>query len=328
MSGRAKLLIAAVAIIIALVVVLSATYTVKEGEQAILLEFGDPIKVVNQWGTDEPGLRVKTPFVQNVEYFDKRVLDFDAPPEEIILGDQKRLVVDAFIRYRIVNPLTFFQSVGNEGVARARLGAILNASTRQILGKVELITVLSGERAELMRQIRNQVNRQSVGFGVDVIDVRIRRADLPDENSQAVYRRMQTEREREAKEFRAQGAEEAQRIRSRADREKTVILANAQRQSEILRGEGEGTANRIAREAYATDPEFYAFYRAMQAYGESLGESDTTMVLSPDSEFFRFFGGLGDTGADLSTLAPSSPAREADPVTTPAPTAEPQASID
>ena len=238
MSTRTKFIIGIAVILVAIVLILISTYKVREDQQAILLQLGEPINVVNQWGTDEPGLRFKTPFVQNVEYFEKRVLDFNAPAEEMILGDQKRLVVDAFIRYRIIDPLRFFQSVGNEAIARARLGAILNASTRQVLGTVELITVLSGERAQLMTEIRDQVNRQSTGFGVDVIDVRIRRADLPEENSQAVYQRMQTEREREAKEFRAQGEEESQRIRSRADRERVVILAEAERESQTLRGRG------------------------------------------------------------------------------------------
>ena len=309
MSTRAKALIVAAVILVAIVMLLISTYKVREDQQAILLQLGEPIKVVNQWGTDEPGLRFKTPFVQNVEYFEKRVLDFNAPAEEMILGDQKRLVVDAFIRYRIIDPLRFFQSVGNEAIARARLGAILNASTRQVLGTVELITVLSGERAQLMTAIRDQVNRQSTGFGVDVIDVRIRRADLPEENSQAVYQRMQTEREREAKEFRAQGEEESQRIRSRADRERVVILAEAERESQILRGDGDGEANRISREAYGRDPEFYAFYRAMQAYRESFGENDTTMVLSPDSEFFRFFGEIAGSRTPAPTLpGPTTPA--------------------
>jgi membrane protease subunit HflC len=302
MSGRTKFIIVAAVILVAVILILMSTYKVQEGEQAILLQLGEPIKVVNQWTpeadraegfVDEAGLHWKTPFVQNVEYFEKRVLDFNAPAAEMILGDQKRLMVDAFIRYRIVDPLKFFQSVGNEAVARARLGAILNSSTRQVLGRVELITVLSGERAQLMTEIRDQVNRQSTGFGVDVIDVRIRRADLPEENSQAVYQRMQTEREREAKEFRAQGEEIAQRIRSRADANRVVLLAEAERESQILRGQGDQLANKISREAYGRDPEFFAFYRAMQAYRKSLGNEDTTMVLSPDSEFFRFFGEIG-----------------------------------
>ena len=290
MSGRAKLLLLGVGIVVAIILVLSSTFKVKEYEQVILLQFGEPIKVVNGYGTQEPGLYLKTPFVQNVESFEKRILDYDAPPEEMILGDQKRLVVDSFIRYRITDPLLFFQTVGSEAIARNRLGAILNAATRQVLGTVELITVLSGERGQLMVYILDQVNRQSKDFGVDVIDVRIRRADLPDENSQAVYRRMQTEREREAKEYRAQGDEASQRIRSRADKERTILLANAKRESEILRGQGDALAVKIFADAFGQDEDFFSFYRSMQAYSVALGAEDTTLVLSPDSEFFRFFG--------------------------------------
>ena len=186
--------------------------------------------------------------------------------------------------------MRFYQAVGSEAVARSRLGAILNAATRQVLGSVELITVLSGERAQLMRFILDQVNRQSKDFGVDVIDVRIRRADLPDENSQAVYRRMQTEREREAKEYRAQGEEMSQRIRSRADKERTILLANAKRESEILRGQGDALAVKIFADAFGQDEEFFSFYRSMQAYTKALGAEDTTFVLSPNSEFFSYFG--------------------------------------
>ena len=290
MSGRAKLLLLGVAIVVAIILVLSSTFKVNEYEQVILLQFGEPIKVVNAYGTSEPGLYLKTPFVQNVEIFEKRILDYDAPAEEVILGDQKRLVVDSFIRYRITDPLLFFQTVGSEAIARNRLGAILNAATRQVLGTVELITVLSGERGQLMVYILNQVNRQSSDFGVDVIDVRIRRADLPDENSQAVYRRMQTEREREAKEYRAQGDEASQRIRSRADKERIILLANAKRESEILRGQGDALAVKIFADAFGQDEDFFTFYRSMQAYSVALGAEDTTLVLSPDSDFFRFFG--------------------------------------
>ena len=296
MSGRAKLLLLGVAIVVVIILVLSSTFKVNEHEQVILLQFGEPRKVVNGYGSQEPGLYLKTPFVQNVESFEKRILDYDAPPEEMILGDQKRLVVDSFIRYRITDSLLFFQTVGSESIARNRLGAILNAATRQVLGTVELITVLSGERGQLMLYILDQVNRESRDFGVDVIDVRIRRADLPDENSQAVYRRMQTEREREAKEYRAQGDEASQRIRSRADKERTILLANAKRESEILRGQG-ALAVKIFADAFGQDEDFFAFYRSMQAYGLALGADDTTLVLSPDSEFFRFFGNIYDREA-------------------------------
>jgi len=300
MSGRAKLLLTGVVIVVAIILILSSTYKVKEYEQAILLQFGEPIKVVNASGTKEPGLYLKTPFVQNVEYFEKRILDYDAPAEEVILGDQKRLVVDSFIRYRIINPLLFYQRVRSEGGIRTRLGAILNTSVRQVLGSVELITVMSGERTQLMRFILDQVNKQSKDFGVDVIDVRIRRADLPDENSQAVYRRMQTERDREAKEYRAQGDEASQRIRSRADKERTILLANAKREAEIVRGRGDAKAVKIFADSFGRDEDFFAFYRSMQAYGQALGADDTTLVLSPDSEFFRFFGKFYDREGSIT----------------------------
>tara|TARA_Y100001970_G_scaffold187325_1_gene227907 strand:+ start:21106 stop:22149 length:1044 start_codon:yes stop_codon:yes gene_type:complete len=298
MSSRAKLIIVGVVLLVALIVGLSSTYETSETEQAILLEFGDPLEVINQWGDDEPGLRVKTPFVQNVEYFEKRIVDFDAPPEEIILGDKKRLVVDAFIRYRIVDPLKYFQTVGTEGIARSRLAAILNAATREVMGRVDLVTVLSGERASLMTQIRDQVNRQSEKFGMDVIDVRVRRADLPDENSQAVYARMSAERAQQAQEFRSTGEADKKRIVSQADREAAIILAEANRNSEIIRGQGDALAARIFAQAVGRDPEFYAFYRSMQALKEALGETDTTMVLSPDSELFTYFGTVGEIGKD------------------------------
>ena len=281
MSGRAKLVIVGIIFIVALIVVLSSTYKTTETEQAILLQFGEPLEVVNQWGEDEPGLRVKTPFVQNIEYFEKRIVDYDAPPEEIILGDKKRLVVDAFIRYRITDPLKYFQ-------------------TREVMGRVDLVTVLSGERASLMTQIRDQVNRQSAKFGMDVIDVRIRRADLPDENSQAVYARMSAERAQQAQEFRSTGEAEKKRIVSQADREAAIILAEANRNSEIIRGQGDAIAARIFAQAVGRDPEFYAFYRSMQALTEALGESDTTMVLSPDSELFAYFGTVGEIGDNES----------------------------
>ena len=290
MSARAKFMIVGGVILAVIILLLASTFKVKEQEQAILLQFGEPRAVI-----EKPGLYFKTPFVQNVEYFDRRVLEFDGASEEVILGDQKRLVVNAFLRYRITSPLLFFQSLGNEEVASTRLNAILNGSIRQMLGQVPLVTVLSGERATLMHDIRDQVNNASKGFGIQVIDVRIRRADLPEENSQAIFRRMQTEREREAKEFRAQGAQEAQIIRSRAERERTVLLAEAKRDAEIARGTGDGTAARIFADAFKRDPEFFAFFRSLQAYREALKQGDTTLVLSPDSEFFQYFGHTGST---------------------------------
>ena len=283
--SRGRLIAVGVGLLVILILALASTFKVRQGEQALLLQFGDPRAVVT-----EPGLYVKIPFVQNVEYFEKRILDYDVPVAEIITSGQKRLVVNTFARYRIVDPLEFFQTVGTEGAVRARLGAILNATTREVLGQVPLITVLSGERRGLMDQIAALVNVEAASFGVDVIDVRIMRADLPEQNSQAIYLRMQTEREREAKEFRAQGAEMAQRIRAAADRERTVILAEAERDAQILRGKGDAERIRIFAEAVNRDPEFYAFLRSMEAYGRSFTTDDTTMVLTPDSEFFEYFG--------------------------------------
>lgn len=276
-------------IVLVAVVVLAAfsIFIVRQTEQALVLQFGEVRRNVQ-----DPGLHFKVPY-QTVLRFDKRVLDFDPPQEEVIAADQKRLVVDSYARFRIADPLQFYQSVGNEAVARTRLASIVSSSLRRILGSVTLSTVLSDERADIMRQIRNEVDQQARPFGIDVVDVRIRRADLPDENSQAIYERMKSEREREAREFRAQGAEFAQRIRSAAERERTVILAEAQRQAQILRGQGESDSVRIYAEAFGRDQEFFAFYRSMQAYREALGDNTTTMVLSPDSEFFRFFGTLG-----------------------------------
>lgn len=286
--SRGRMLAIGAGLLVLLILILSATFKVKQYEQALLLEFGEPQAVIT-----EPGLYFKIPFVQNVVYFDKRILDYDVPKQEIIVSDQKRLVVDNFARYRIVDALKFYQTVGTEEVGRSRLGAILNARAREVLGKVPLITVVSGERATLMDQITDLVNRESKGFGVDVVDVRIRRADLPQENSQAIYRRMQTEREREAKENRARGAEVAQRVRASADRERTVIVAEANREAQIIRGQGDADAVRIFAEAFGKDPDFFAFYRTMEAYRNSLGKEDTTMILTPESEFFEFFGAAG-----------------------------------
>jgi membrane protease subunit HflC len=282
---RNALTILAVAVVALGLVAWSALYTVSETQQALVLQFGEPIEVVK-----EPGLHVKVPFIQNVEFMDDRILDFDAPKEEVIASDKKRIVVDAFARYEIAEPLVFFRTVNNEANARTRLATVINSSLRRVLARIELLTLLSGARLDLMRQITELVNEEAVKFGVNVVDVRIKRADLPEENSQAVYRRMQAERERDAREARARGAEEAQKIRADADRQKTVLLAEARKQADILRGEGDGIRNRIYAEAFQQDPEFFGFYRTMQAYRSSLGEANTSMVLSPDSDFFRYFG--------------------------------------
>jgi len=262
-------------------------FIVKEVNQAIVLQFGDPKKIILK-----PGLNFKIPFIQNVVFLDKRILNLDTPPEEVIASDQKRLIVDAFARFQIVDPLKFYISVGNERVARSRLSTIINSRIRNVLGKQELQTLLSKDRTKQMTLIQEGVNAEAENFGIKIVDVRIKRADLPQANSEAIYRRMQTEREREAKEFRARGAEMAVTITSTADKEVTVILADAEKKSEIMKGEGDGQRNRIFAEAFGKDPEFFAFYRAMQAYEKALIGGDTSLILSPDSEFFKFFGNI------------------------------------
>ena len=260
-------------------------FIVKEVNQAIVLQFGDPKRIISK-----PGLNFKIPFIQNVVFLDKRILNLDTPPEEVIASDQKRLIVDAFARFQIVDPLKFYISVGNERVARSRLSTIINSRIRGVLGTQELATLLSTDRAKQMSIIQNDVNTEAENFGIKIVDVRIKRADLPPANSEAIYSRMQTERQREAKEFRAQGAEIAQKIRSTADKDVTVILANANKKSEIMKGEGDGKRNNIFANAFGKDPQFFAFYRAMQAYEKALIGGETSLVLSPDSDFFKFFG--------------------------------------
>ena len=260
-------------------------FIVKEVNQAIVLQFGDPKRIILK-----PGLNFKLPFIQNVVFLDKRILNLDAPPEEVIASDQKRLIVDAFARFQIVDPLKFYISVGNERVARSRLSTIINSRIRSVLGTQRLQTLLSEDRNKQMALIQEGVNNEAENFGIKIVDVRIKRADLPQANSDAIFRRMQTEREREAKEFRAKGAEMAVTITSTADKEVTVILADAQKKSEIMKGEGDGKRNNIFASAFGQDPEFFGFYRAMQAYQKALIGGETSMILSPDSEFFKFFG--------------------------------------
>ena len=262
-------------------------FFVKEINQAIVLQFGDPKRIITT-----PGLQFKIPFVQNVVFLDRRILSLDPAPEEVIASDQKRLIVDAFARFKIVDPLKFYISVGNERVARSRLATIINSRLRNVLGKQSLATLLSEDRAKQMALIQEGVNTEAAKFGIEIIDVRIKRADLPQANSEAIFRRMQTEREREAKEFRARGAEMAVTITSTADKEVNVILANADKQSEIMKGEGDGLRNKIFADAFGQDPDFFAFYRAMQAYETALIGGETSLIMSPDNEFFKFFGNI------------------------------------
>ena len=280
-------------VIVAGIAATSVLFTVHQTQQAIVLQFGDPKRVETK-----PGLNWKVPFIQNVLFYEKRVLNLDPPVESILLSDQKRILVDAFARYRITDPLEFFKTVRTEGGVRQRLGPIVNASLRGVLGNSTLASVLSEERAEIMLDIRSTVNTQAARFGIELVDVRIRRADFPDEISQAVYGRMNSEREREAAEFRAQGFEQAQRITAFADREATVIRAEAKREAEIERGKGEGARTTILNQAYGTDEDFFNFYRSMQAYERALTSDNTFMVLSPDSEFFDFFSQIGQDAKD------------------------------
>ena len=264
-----------------------SVFIVKEVNQAIVLQLGDPKRIILN-----PGINFKIPFIQNVVFLDKRILNLDTPPEEVIASDQKRLIVDAFARFQIIDPLKFYISVGNERVARSRLSTIINSRIRSVLGTQRLQTLLSEDRTKQMSLIQEGVNNEAEKFGIKIIDVRIKRADLPQANSDAIFARMQTERNREAKEFRAKGAEMAVTITSTADKEVTVILADAQKKSEIMKGEGDGQRNKIFADAFGQDPQFFAFYRAMQAYEKALIGGETSLVLSPDSEFFKFFGNV------------------------------------
>ncbi len=281
--SKYKNLIIGVVIIVLAIGTLMSLFPVDERKQAIVLQFGQPKRVIA-----EPGLAFKWPW-QDAQFYEKRVLNLDPPAENILLSDQKRLIVDVFARYKITDPLLFFQTVRTEGVARQRLGGIINGRLREVLGNETLSAVLSDERTRILQSIRENVDRETQRFGIALVDVRIRRADLPDETRESVYDRMRSEREREAAEFRAQGFEQSQRITAAADREATVIAAEAKRESEILRGQGEGRRTEILNNAYGQDPDFFNFYRSMQAYSASLGADSTFMVLSPDSEFFSFF---------------------------------------
>jgi membrane protease subunit HflC len=286
-------------VLVAVVVGYSSIFTVSQTEQVLLVRLGEPVRVVT-----EPGLNFKAPFIDTVISIDKRILDLENPAQEVIASDQKRLVVDAFARYRIKDALRFYQSVGTVQAANIQLTTLLNASLRRVLGEVTFINVVRDEREALMSRIQKQLDREAAAYGITVVDVRIRRADLPEQNSQAVYQRMQTERQREAAEFRAQGGQKAQEIRSRADREATVIIAEANSQAEQIRGEGDSERNRLFAEAYGQDADFFAFYRSMAAYEASLKSNDTRFLLRPDSEFFRYFA----SPAGKPAPAPTNPA--------------------
>jgi membrane protease subunit HflC len=276
--------IVAVLAVVALLIGYGSMFAVYQTRQALVIRLGNPVNVYT-----DPGLHFKWPLIDNVVLIDKRILDLENPAQEVIASDQKRLVVDAFARYRIDDALRFYQAVGTIEGANSRLATLLNSGLRRVLGETTFTHVVRDERAQLMSRIREQLDREAKAFGIEVVDVRIRRADLPEQNSQAVYQRMQTERQREAAEFRATGSQRAQEIRSRADRDVTVMVAAATSRGEQIRGEGDAERNRIFADAYTRDRDFFAFYRAMQAYETSLKANDTRLVLKPDSEFFRFF---------------------------------------
>jgi len=300
--------VAIVLAIAALVLGYSSMFTVYETQQALLVRLGQPIRVVT-----EPGLNFKVPLIDNVIAIDKRILDLENPAQEVIASDQKRLVVDAFARYRIQEPLRFYQTVSTVAGANSQLSTLLNASLRRVLGEATLTHVVRDERAQLMSRVREQLDKEAQVYGIQVVDVRIRRADLPDQNSQAVYQRMQTERQREAAEFRAQGSQRSQEIRSKADRDVTVLVAEATSKAEQLRGEGDGERNRIFAEAFGRDVDFFTFYRSMQAYEAGLRNDDTRLVLNPNSEFFRYFT---DPRGMMGGGRPSGGAGTAPPATT------------
>ena len=273
-----------VLLVLAAAVAYSALFAVPQTHQALVLRFGAPVRVIS-----EPGLNYKVPFIDNVVYVDKRILDLENPAQEVIASDQKRLVVDAFARYKITDPLRYYQTLGTLAGANSQLGTLLNAGLRRVLGEATFTHVVRDDRSALMGRIREALDRDAQAYGIAVVDVRIRRADLPEQNSQAVYQRMQTERQREAAEFRALGAQRAQEIRSRADRDVTVLIADATSSAEKIRGEGDGERNRIFADAFSRDADFFAFYRSMQAYEAGFKHNDTRMLLKPDSEFFRYF---------------------------------------
>ena len=312
MFNQTRLMIIGGVFVAALFVLSSTLFTVQQTQQVLITQFGQPIRTINT-----PGLHVKIPFIQTVIAFDRRLLDYEGPPEEVILGDQRRLIVDSFTRFRIEDPLLFFQTVGQfEAGVRARLNSIVSSALRRVMGNQPLLAVLSAERAEIMSEIRRQVNEEGRRFGIVVEDVRIRRADLPDENTQAILARMQSERERVAREARAEGAELAQRIRAGAAGGRSVLLAEAEARANILRGQGEQEAIRIFAEAFLRDPQFFAFWRCMQAYRDGIAEGGARLVLSPDSEFFRFLRQAPAPAAEAAaaraaTAQPATPRVEA-----------------
>jgi modulator of FtsH protease HflC len=293
---------AIVAIIVILAVALASVFTVEQTEQAIVLRFGEPVP--GRGLITSPGLHVKYPFIENVVFLDNRILLVEAPKQEVLASDNNRLEVDSFVRYRIVDPLKYYQTVGTTDRASSQLSPILNSAVRRVLGDATQTEIVREKRNALMVKIRDQVNQEGSRLGIAVIDVRIRHADLPRQISEQVFKRMQSERAREANEFRAKGSEQKQTIEAQADRDVVVLLGNARRQADQTRGEGDAERNRIFAESFGKDPDFFAFYRSMQAYEAGLKGVDTRMVISPKSDFFRFFG--TPNGKPVAPIAPAA----------------------
>lgn len=284
--NRVILAIVGAVVVVLGIVASSSMFTVHQTQTALVLQFGNPVRV-----EIEPGLKFKLPFIQNVTFYDRRILDLDPPAQEIILNDQKRINVDSFVRYKIVDPLEFLKTAQTDTNFRQIFGGRLNAAVRSEVGKVLLADMLSNKRDEVMQRITKQLKLQAPQFGIEVIDVRIGRTDLPETTSQSVYNRMRSQRIAEAAKLRAQGAELKAKTQAEADRDRTILLADAQMISQILMGEGEGAKTTILNDAFGKDIEFFEFYRSMEAYEEAFGEG-TTMVLTPDSDFFKFFGSI------------------------------------
>jgi membrane protease subunit HflC len=287
MQKNISYVLVTLAILFLLIVIGNPFYVVEQRQQALVLQFGKYVKEVKK-----PGLHLKIPLIQNVVYFDKQILNLEADKKEVIAKGKKKFIVNAFAKYQITDPLKFYQSVGDVGKVRTRLNPIFESSLREVLGKFPLAALLTNERTDIMKKITELLSVQSANFGIEVLDVRIVRADLPKENRSSIFRRMQTDREKEAKEHRAEGAEEAQRIKSRAEKDRQILLADAQRQAEEIRGEGDAISSKIFADSFNLDPEFYAFYRSLKAYRQSMAKDNTKVILSPSSEFLKYFSEL------------------------------------
>lgn len=313
---NAKLAALGAAIVVAGLVLADSLYTVGQNEQALVLQFGEVVKIES-----EPGLKLKLPVIQNVQFYEKRVLDVDPPVEQVILSDQRRLDVDSYARYRIADPLLFFQSVRNEATASTRISSFVNNALRNVLGNYNQLDVLSEQRGPIMRSIRDQVESNAKPLGIEIVDVRIVRADVPEGTVQSVYDRMRSEREREAAQYRAQGAEYSAQIKSSADRDRTVLLAEAERKAQELRGQGDADAIKVQADAYGADPQFFSFYRSLQAYQNALGSSGTTLVLSPKGDFFKYFNDATGRGLVPAVTQQTPPGSGNNSAPAPAPAA-------